>query len=260
MNLQEWIEKNRGVVDWSLFDEPWDAMQLTHNPFRTEQIDAILAASRLLQKRTGTVLDLGCGPGVLGRQILNQRPHLHYIGADGDPLMLAAVGELVSVPNVRTMLVDLRKTEWAEGLTPQFDSVVSLTALHWLSQPHQRALYGAVYQILKPGGTFVVGDPYAPEDPEERKEFDPLEELAKQNEGGQTWEEFWKGFFTRYPIRQLYADYHKDKGYQEPCEGTDDGYPLSFQLNALREAGFGKPAIFWKKGLRVVYGGMKYDS
>ena len=41
---------------------------------------------------------------------------------------------------------------------------------------------------------------------------------------------------------------------------AEDGYPLSFELKALREAGFGKPVIFWKKGLRAVFGGMKYES
>jgi SAM-dependent methyltransferase len=256
INLNEWIEANDSDVDWSLFGEPWDLMQLRHNPFRNEQIQSLLSASGVLQMEQPAVLDLGCGPGILGKLILKQRPATHYVGADSDPLMLAAMRHLLSGSNAQAMLVDLRETDWPRGLGP-FDSVVSLTALHWLSQAHQKDLYSDVFGILKEGASFVVGDPYLPEDPHERELLAQLQEQRIQKEHGQTWKEFWDAFFSKYPIRQVRADYQESKGCSGPFEGTDDGYTLAFQMKVLQEAGFINPTVFWKNGLRAVYGGMK---
>ena len=69
------------------------------------------------------------------------------------------------------MQLDLRETDWGRKLVGRFDSVISLTALHRLSVEHQRETYLAAFDVLKPGGTFIVGDPYQPEDMEERKKL-----------------------------------------------------------------------------------------
>lgn len=256
MNLNEWLEANDSHVDWSVFEEPWDLMQLRHNPFRNEQIQSLVSASGVLQMKQAAVLDLGCGPGILGRLILKQRPTTHYVGADSDPLMLAAMRHLVCGANVQALLIDLRKADWTRGLGP-FNSVVSLTALHWLSQAHQRDLYSDVFGILKDGGSFVVGDPYRPEDPNERESLRQLQERRIQKEHGQTWDEYWNTFYSNYAIREVRANYHESKGDSGPFEGTDDGYTLAFQMSALQQAGFINPTVFWKDGLRVVYGGRK---
>jgi trans-aconitate methyltransferase len=84
MNFETWLEENDQLIDWNLFSLPWDSMQLKHNPFRQEQIEAILHSSGVLHKESPIVLDLGCGPGILGRHILNKRPKAQYFGIDGD--------------------------------------------------------------------------------------------------------------------------------------------------------------------------------
>ena len=195
MSLDEWIEANDQRVDWSLFGEPWDSMQLKHNPFRRDQIDAILSVSDTFEKEDLSVLDLGCGPGILGRLILQKKPNAHYVGADGDPLMLTAMRHLSEGMNVQARLVDLRETDWARELQERFDSVISLTALHWLSKEHQKALYGTVFHVLKPGGSFVVGGPYLPEVIEDKNKLEALQSRYIQEEKGQTWEEYWQSFF-----------------------------------------------------------------
>jgi len=256
MNLNEWLEANDSHVDWSPFGEAWDSMQLRHNPYRNEQIQSLLSASGVLHMEQPSVLDLGCGPGILGKLILKHRPNTHYVGADSDPLMLAAMRHLVNGSNVQATLVDLREADWTRGLG-QFDSVVSLTALHWLSQAHQKKLYSDIFGILKQGGSFVVGDPYLPEDPHEEESLAKLQQQRIQNERGQTWEEFWEAFLSQYPIRQVRADYAESRGCSGPFEGADHGYTLAFQMKALHDAGFVDATVFWKDGLRAVYGGMK---
>ena len=257
MTLDRWLNENDTRVDWSLFSLPWDAMQLKHNPFRQEQIEAMLSSSRVFEKESPIVLDLGCGPGIIGRLLIHEKPLAQYYGVDGDPLMLAAMQHLVQGEHVHTMQLDLRETDWRGKLVARFDSVISLTALHWLSVEHQRETYLAAFDILKPGGTFIVGDPYQPEDMEERKKLEKLHEERASTQDGQTWAEFWEAFFGKYPIKELYTNYHIEKGYQIPFEGSDDGYPLSSHLRTLKEIGFSSVSVFWKADLRAVYGGTK---
>jgi SAM-dependent methyltransferase len=257
VRFDRWLNKNTTLIDWGLFSLPWDTMQLKQNPFRQEQIAAILKASGILEIDSPVVLDLGCGPGVLGRLAICEKPRVQYVGIDGDPLMLTAMQRLLRGRNVSALQMDLRKPNWGQSLRDRYDSIVSLTALHWLSQEHQKETYRAAYQVLKPGGTLIVGDPYQPENPEERKELEAVHHERAAALTGQTWEEFWQSFFDKYPIRKMYTEYHKDLGYQIPFEGSDDGYPLSFQLKALQEAGFRSAMVFWKADLRAVYGGTK---
>jgi SAM-dependent methyltransferase len=257
LKLDEWLKENELVVDWNLFFSPWDEMQLKHNPFRQAQIEAIFASAHIREKQSPIVLDLGCGPGVLGRQLANEKPLGEYFGLDGDPLMLAAMHRLLQGKRVRALQEDLRKTEWSRGLAGHFDSVVSLTALHWLSQAHQNETYLAAFGVLKPGGSFIVGDPYLPEDSKVRERLEALHYKRAAKLRGQTWQEFWQSFFEKYPIEQMYTDYHKEKGYQIPFEGSDEGYPISYHIKALRAVGFIDVSVFWKSDLRVVYGGKK---
>jgi hypothetical protein len=112
---------------------------------------------------------------------------------------------------------------------------------------------------LKPGGTFMVGDPYQPEDLEDRRKLQSQQEQLIEKQDGSTWTEFWEGFFARHPVQEIYVEYHKSKGYQEPFEGSEEGYPLPFQMNALQGAGFERTTVYWKAGLRAVYGGTKPD-
>jgi SAM-dependent methyltransferase len=260
MKFNAWLIKNEPVVDWSPFSSAWDAMQLKHNPFREEQIKAIMRNSGVLEMQSPLVLDLGCGPGILGKLLIKQRPDAHYLGVDGDPLMLAAMRHLVQGRHVSGLQADFRKSEWSHSFRGRFDAVVSLTALHWLSQEHQKGLYRAALDVLKPGGKFVVGDPYQPEDAAERKKLEAIhiEKAAKLT--GQTWEEFWKTFFNQYQIEQMYTDYHKEQGYQIPFEGSDDGYPLSAHLSTLQDVGFSAVSVLWKADLRAVYGGKRPET
>jgi SAM-dependent methyltransferase len=166
-------------------------------------------------------------------------------------------GDAATGESVRGLLRDLRKSDWSREFTDQFDSVVSLTALHWLSQEHQRETYLAAFDVLKPGGTFIVGDPYQPGDQEARKKLEAIHHERASKQRGQTWEDFWQSFFDKYPIKRIYTEYHTEKGYQIPFEGSDDGYTLSFHMKALRDSGFREVSVFWKADLRVVYGETK---
>lgn len=256
-NLLSWLQLNEHQLDWQLFADPWDQMQRKHNPFRDEQINAILKGAGIYKEEVTTVLDLGCGPGILGRRIHSLRPAVAYFGADGDPLMLTAMQNLLHSSSTYPLLVDIRSHGWLQRYPNHFDAIVSLTALHWLAKVQLAQLYRAVYAALKPGGRLVVGDPFLPDSPSDRKYLHDLQEQNSSLEAGMTWAEFWAAFYERYPIKEMRVAHQDSCCGGDLFEGSDEGYAVSFYLASLEEAGFPSPSIVWKKGLRVVYQGEK---
>lgn len=257
INLLSWLKQNDHNLDWQLFADPWDQMQRKHNPFRDEQIDSILKAARISDEEVHAVLDLGCGPGILGRRIHSLRASITYLGADGDPLMLTAMKHLLVNSSMQPLLVDIRSQGWLQGYQNYFDAVISLTALHWLTRVQLIQLYKAIHFALKPSGRLVVGDPFLPDSPSDQKNLHDLQEQYSSLEAGMTWDQFWAAFYERYPIKEIRAA-HQDTCYGgDLFKGSDDGYPISFYLESLEEAGFTSPSIIWQKGLRAVYYGKK---
>jgi len=253
LNLLSWLKANEQQLDWHLFADPWDQMQRKHNPFRDEQIDVILKGACILSEEVHHVLDLGCGPGILGRRIHSLRPQVVYFGADGDPLMLTAMEHLLLRTSTHPLLVDIRSRDWLQTYQNYFDAAVSLTALHWLTKVQLAQLYRAVFSALKPGGRLVVGDPFLPDSPSDRKRLHDLQEQYSLREAGMTWDQFWTSFYKRYPIKEMRASHQETFYGGDLFEGSDDGYPISFYLESLQETGFMSPSIIWTRGLRVVY-------
>ena len=64
------------------------------------------------------MLDLGCGPGVLGRLVIDEKPSAQYYGVDGDPLMLGQCG-IRTRETCPCRALDLRKTGWSRKLVGQ---------------------------------------------------------------------------------------------------------------------------------------------
>ena len=250
MKLIDWLQTNDNLIDWQMFAEPWDSMQLRHNPFRNEQIAAIIKSAGIEHAESPEVLDLGCGPGVLGRHILKLKPGSKYFGLDGDPLMLAAMQRLLPRSSI---LFDLRKMLWAPQFKDHFDSVISFTALHWMTEKHLQILYALARAVLKPGGTFIIGDPYLPDD----DELQNYQQVLNQDQGGMSWNDFWQNFWEKYPIKEIHDEYFQGINNEELFQGSDEGYPLSFHLNALKSAGLQNAEVYWKKNGRAVFGAVK---
>lgn len=89
------------------------------------------------------ILDLGCGDGVLTRQIADAGAEV--IGIDADPAMVAAA---------REKSLDVRHGDARQlGFDGQFDAVFSNAALHWVGAPAQ--VTAGVARALRPGGRYV---------------------------------------------------------------------------------------------------------
>ena len=120
----------------------WDAgLYATHAAFVPALGNAVLD---LLAPQPGeSILDLGCGDGVLTQKLVDAGAAV--VGVDADPQMVAAaLGRGLDV-----RLGDARQLAFDEA----FDAVFSNAALHWVGAPAQ--VTAGVARALKPGGRYV---------------------------------------------------------------------------------------------------------
>jgi ubiquinone/menaquinone biosynthesis C-methylase UbiE len=106
---------------------------------------------------TGTIVDMGCGPGYLITVIAKEIPQAHILGIDTSEEMLATASKNLS------SLGFGEKTEFrrggAQSLPLENDSVenvVSTFSLHHWSDPTKA--FQEIHRVLKPGGQFLVLD------------------------------------------------------------------------------------------------------
>lgn len=94
-------------------------------------------AGRLIEKAAEktlipprTILDIGCGTGLVAERAARWWPDAHMTLMDAAPTMLERAK--IKVPNARIILRDIS----APFLEPAFDLIFSSMALHWMPDPH----------------------------------------------------------------------------------------------------------------------------
>jgi trans-aconitate methyltransferase len=90
-----------------------------------------------------SVLDLGCGDGVLTLKLVESG--CQVIGVDASPEMIAGAQAL----GLQASVCDGHSLRYSS----EFDAVFSNAALHWMTQPE--AVIEGVWNALKPGGRFA---------------------------------------------------------------------------------------------------------
>jgi trans-aconitate 2-methyltransferase len=92
-----------------------------------------------------SILDLGCGDGVLTAEIARRAPRGRVLGIDSSPSMLEAA-QALATDNLRFERMDINDIDF----TSEFDVVFSNATLHWIKD-HARLLR-RVHAALRPGG------------------------------------------------------------------------------------------------------------
>ena len=120
----------------------WNAEDYAHHARFVADLARPLVG--MLDPKPGeTILDLGCGDGVLTAEI--QKLGANAIGVDGAPAMVDAARKL----GIDARLMDGQNLDLPE----RFDAVFSNAALHWM--PNAAAAVHGVQRHLKAGGRFV---------------------------------------------------------------------------------------------------------
>lgn len=108
-----------------------------------------------------SLLEIGCGTGILTEILVNRWPHSSITALDIAPAMLLAAEQRVlstanpagsndrPLSDIRFLLADVEK--WAANMpVSSFDLIVSSACFQWLSQPQQTLNY--LYRLLRPEG------------------------------------------------------------------------------------------------------------
>jgi len=138
----------------SYFDEAaaiWD-----EKPSRIQLMKAVGEAivREAAPTRDMTVLDYGCGTGLVGLYLL---PHVRSVtGADNSPGMLEVLNRKIvegGLNNMRAIRLDLAQDPVPDN---RFHMIVTSMVLHHIANP-DRTLR-ALYEMLLPGGIFCLAD------------------------------------------------------------------------------------------------------
>jgi trans-aconitate 2-methyltransferase len=132
----------------------WDAEQ--YNKFAAERARPfadLMAQVDRDPERTRYVVDLGCGPGKLTRQLAERWPAARVVGVDNSAEMLAKAQPLAIAGRVEFVQADVAAWSPAQPV----DFLLSNAALHWLAD--HDALLRRLAGWLEPGQTLAVQMP-----------------------------------------------------------------------------------------------------
>jgi tRNA (cmo5U34)-methyltransferase len=142
-------------VDWD--PDNYLASMLADIPAYVELQEQVAAATEGLD--VSDALELGVGTGETARRVRERHPGASWTAIDASEAMLGRARE--TVPHA-----DLRLSRLEDPLPAgPFDLVVSSLAVHHLDAAGKRDLFRRVHVVLRPGGTFVLGDVVVPDDP-----------------------------------------------------------------------------------------------
>ncbi len=257
-DAQEWVDR-------------WDKMQERYLVRRSERFDVMVHMIGGALKTVSRVLDLGCGTGSLMLSILRAFPQAEVYGIDFDPTLLwLAEARLSSFPRRATVvLADLRDVSWPGQVPKPIDAVISATALHWLRQDELSKLYDQIASVIREGGIFLNADHVGSDCPEIQEAWESHRARMRSDEAkadtcessSSSWTSPWKSFWNAYS-QALALNIKETRqrvigGWEG---GIENGLPLAWHIDRLRERGFVYVDCFWRCDCDAIYGGIKKSS
>jgi len=199
-------------------------------------LELIAAAAAATSPHARAILDIGCGAGNYTLKLLEGLPGMDATLVDLSRPMLDRAVERVSPATsgqVQTLQGDIRELEIGEG---SFDVIVAAAVLHHLRDDAEwRAVFTKFYRALRPGGSIWISDLVEGSIPE-------VHDLM----------------WTRYGE---YLTGLKDEAYRDHVfayiEQEDSPRPLMYQVDLLREVGFGTVEILHKNSCFAAFGAVK---
>lgn len=216
------------------------------------------------QGRPLIALDIGSGTGADAMPLLQAIPHLHLVGVDFSAAMNKVFAHRATKSSVSTNRFHLMQADILDSSMPveiphsaakafggaKFQIVTSAFTLHHFTKDQKASVFRLIYDLLEPGGVFLLGDLFNYEG-----------ESAWLTKTVFAWETSWFAnnfdqaaknaedcgdFAKRDALMKL-----KDKWLRHYSEeNAMDG--VTTQLNMLKEVGFqeaGNPFRYWQMGL-----------
>lgn len=194
-----------------------------------------------------TILDLGCGDGILGGFLIEIFPDARAVFVDfSDPMLEAAGNKLAGTRKTVIVKADYGEPDWVRavaGFKP-FDLIVSGFSIHHQPDERKKALYAELFELLATDAVFLN-----------------LEHVASRNPSG-------KRLFDEFFIDHLY-EYHVRSNpettreavaldfYARPDKKENILAPVDEQCRWLEEIGFSDVDCFFKIFELALFGGRK---
>lgn len=246
-------------LDWQHWVRRWDRMQERYLVKRTERFEVIARLITAARPGAARILDLGCGTGSLMLGMLEAFPNAEVVGVDFDPTMLWLARSRLERFGDRSQirLLDLRDPTWTRSIAGPMDAVVSATALHWLSPAGLAGAYRAIAELLAPGGIFLNADHVGSDSPPIQRKWEEHRAVMREQEGhaqSDDWDAFWAAYAKALKL-DIEEIHQRHIGGWEG--GVEEGMPLIWHLDNLREHGFVHVDCFWRCDCDAIYGGIR---
>lgn len=217
-------------------------------PLAHTQIEVIIRIIRSWLPEVHTFLDMGCGDGILGRQLFQQWPHAFGIFMDFSEPMIKSAREKCEEYKDRCSIIlqDYGKENWTESIQARLpvDVVISGYSIHHQEDEIKYRIYEDIYKILKPGGIFLNLEHVASPNPKIEKLFDEM---------------FVDGLYA-YHVETGGKDSRKeiaDKFYNREDKVLNKLTLVEKQVVWLQEIGYKNTDCFFKLFELALFGGQK---
>jgi ubiquinone/menaquinone biosynthesis C-methylase UbiE len=215
-----------------------------------EQFRTMLDLLRYVRSESLTVLDIGCGDGVVLETLMRAYPVSRAVAFDGSPAMLEKAQVRFEELGLFAGLVefvegDFDRPDWRQRLPIRtYDAIVSAFAIHHSEDDRKRALYAEIFEMLRPGGLFLNIEHVASATPlgEELFERAYAETLA--------------GFRRSRGIETSPEEVYRELNVR-PDKSANRLSPVEEQLRWLREIGFRDVDCYWKQYELAVLAGFR---
>lgn len=239
-------------------DTVWQGVAITNSylegvrgaiPLAHEQLDMMLRLLKAAQPNLDSVLDLGCGDGVLGQAVLGEFPEATAVFVDfSQPMLDAAHQRLGNQPNITIQKLDYGDPAWVQHLaTQQFSAIVSGYSIHHQPDERKKGIYQEIFDLLKPGGLFINMEHVASPTHWLEEQFETLfvdSLCAYQQKIGSG--------LSRAEVA--------DQFYGRPDKSANILAPVTDQCDWLRKVGFLHVDTYFKVYELAVFGGIKPDG
>ncbi len=212
-------------------------------PERYRQIEIIKSLYKHFVQTTPTrsVLDLGCGDGLIMHQLLKVDDSMDATLVDGFSEMLEAAKErLAGFDRVQFLQASFQNLLIEDRLQTTFDFILSSFAIHHLETDEKKALYDYIYRRLNRSGFFVNIDVV----------LGPTQEL----------EDWYLSLWTEWIDANVDSSQKPQllpvpQQYKDNPDNLPDTLPA--QLQTLEAIGFKNVDCYYKYGIFTIFGGSK---
>jgi SAM-dependent methyltransferase len=217
-------------------------------PLAKVQTEVLLTLIRKMRKKVASFLDLGCGDGHLGWEVLAEHPGAKGVFLDFSETMIKAARKKAPRSSKKLFFIqeDYGKSSWTRSVAGhgRFDLVISGLSIHHQTDRKKKEIYRQIYDLLVPGGLFLNLEHVQSATPELQKIFS---------------EYFIDSLYSR--LRRLDRCITREKVsrgfYNNQLLDTNILAPVEKQCRWLREIGFRQVDCFFKIFELSIFGGVK---